>query len=169
METSPISRGGVILSNRLAPCVDPRSLADFQSAPLVVPAGKCREIRFDESPPPPLGRIPRDSTLSVVERERPLTVHPSEAEENRGKIVNARRNFHSTVSPTRSPLRPLGNAAHSRDSHQSSDARVRWHSAGHRSPPIIVARPFNRRGRAVGPRWLGVDRATLGVDAARQA
>lgn len=48
----------MILSNRLAPCVDPRSLADFQSAPLVVPAGKCREIRFDESPPPPLGRIP---------------------------------------------------------------------------------------------------------------
>lgn len=165
METSPISRGGVILSNRLAPCVDPRSLADFQSAPLVVPAGKCREIRFDESPPPPLGRIPRDSTLPVVERERPLTVHPSRR--SGGKSGKNRRNFHSTVSPTRSPLRPLGNAAHSRDSHQSSDARVRWHSAGHRSPPIIVARPFNRRGRAVGPRWL--DRATLGVDAARQA
>lgn len=165
METSPISRGGVILSNRLAPCVDPRSLADFQSAPLVVPAGKCREIRFDESPPPPLGRIPRDSTLPVVERERPLTVHPSCR--SGGKSGKNRRNFHSTVSPTRSPLRPLGNAAHSRDSHQSSDARVRWHSAGHRSPPIIVARPFNRRGRAVGPRWL--DRATLGVDAARQA
>lgn len=164
METSPISRGGVILSNRLAPCVDPRSLADFQSAPLVA-AGKCREIRFDESPPPPLGRIPRDSTLPV-ENDRLPSIHLAEAEENRGKIVNARRNFHSTVSPTRSPLRPLGNAAHSRDSHQSSDARVRWHSAGHRSPPIIVARPFNRRGRAVGPRWLG---ATLGVDAARQA
>lgn len=157
----------MILSNRLAPCVDPRSLADFQSAPLIVPVGKCREIRFDESPPPPLGRIPRDSTLPVVERERPLTVHPSRRSGR--KSGKNRRNFHSTVSPTRSPLRPLGNAAHSRDSHQSSDARVRWHSAGHRSPPIIVARPFNRRGRAVGPRWLGVDRATLGVDAARQA
>lgn len=46
METSPILRGGVILSNRLAPCVDPRSLADFQSSTRFLPsAGKCREIR----------------------------------------------------------------------------------------------------------------------------
>lgn len=47
METSPILRGGVILSNRLAPCVDPRSLAPISNPPLVSCPRPASVARFD--------------------------------------------------------------------------------------------------------------------------
>lgn len=174
----------MILSNRLAPCVDPRSLADFQSTtsfPRCCPrvAGKCRENstrsmnrRFCRPPPPPpldtrFHAIPPSPVLRSTELTRLV-----ERKENRGKIASTKsRNFHFTrflrLFFFVLVLSLRGNTTLAHETRAipqrlvaASDGRVRWHaSPRHRSSPIIVARPLNRGSTPLRLRVEIVERA----------